>query len=428
MKRICLILIMICWVLLSINAQSSSVRVCTEEEIPASQRKRFLKVAENFLENYYNNLFLNINDDIVQESFINNYMVNGTQRYKPEFPLNIPGQSQYLMPEQYLQELSKQFKTENFEEWMLEVTDITFDKDFKATNNLDCFVTAHYTLTLNNGENKLYSRSCTALCYWSQSRMYDQVRLMQVEPVKDIIAYQPVSSDTDNTTIVLGTIQDALDFYDKKEYYKAVPIFTKYAQQGNAKAQSCLGYCYTQGLGVEKNFTEAVKWYTKAAEQGHADGQYNLGFAYYNGYAVPKDYEKAREWFTKAAKQGKELAMDYLGVIYYNGEGVTQDYEKAFEWFTKAAEMGYVIAEYHLAICYELGQGVPQDDRKAFEWYTKAALKGNANAQNNLGVYYATGKVVPKDYKKAKEWFTKAAEQGDVEAYSSLEKLKNIMK
>lgn len=191
MKRICLVLIMICWVLLSINAQSSSVRVCTEEEIPASQRKRFLKVAENFLENYYNNLFLNINDDIVQESFINNLMVNGTQRYKPEFPLNILGQSQYLMPEQYLQELSKQFKTENFEEWMLEVTDITFDKDFKATNNLDCFVTAHYTLTLNNGENKLYSRSCTALCYWSQSRMYDQVRLMQVEPVKDIIAYNP---------------------------------------------------------------------------------------------------------------------------------------------------------------------------------------------------------------------------------------------
>ena len=113
MKRICLVLIMICWVLLSINAQSSSVRVCTEEEIPASKRKRFLKVAENFLENYYNNLFLNINDDIVQESFINNYMVNGTQRYKPEFPLNIPGQSQYLMPEQYLQELEKQYRQFN---------------------------------------------------------------------------------------------------------------------------------------------------------------------------------------------------------------------------------------------------------------------------------------------------------------------------
>jgi len=378
--------------LVSINAQSSSVRVCTEEEIPASQRKRFLKVAGNFLENYYNNLFLNINDEIVQESFINNNMLKDTQRYKPEFPLNIPRQSQYLMPTQYLQELSKQFKNDNFEEWTLEVTDITFDEAFKATNNLDCFVTAHYTLTLNNRENKLYSRLCTALCYWSQSRMYDQVRLMQVEPVKDIIAYQPVYTDTDNTTTVSGTMQDAYDFYDKKEYTKAVPIFLKYAQRGNANAQVRLGDCYIHGEGVPQDYKKAVEWYTKAAEQGDADAQVRLGYC------------------------------------YDNGEGVPQDYKKAVEWYTKAAEQGHAIAQYNLGYCYDYGEGVPQDYKKAVEWYTKAAEQGDADAQCNLGYCHEKGEGVPQDYKKAVEWYTKAAEQGNAYAQTALENLKTIMK
>lgn len=210
MKRICILFIMICWALISINAQSSPVRICTEDEIPTSQRKLFLRVAKNFLEYYYNNLFLNVNDNIVQESFIQNYMIKGSQRYKPEFPLNIPEESQYLMPEQYLQELSKQFKAENIGDWILEISDITFENAFMATNNLDCFVTTHYTLTLYNGENTLYSRTCSALCYWPQSRMYDQVLLMQVEPDNnlDIKNQEDKASSNQDTTDNIMSMED----------------------------------------------------------------------------------------------------------------------------------------------------------------------------------------------------------------------------
>ena len=370
MKRICLVLIMICWVLLSINAQSSSVRVCTEEEIPASKRKRFLKVAENFLENYYNNLFLNINDDIVQESFINNYMVNGTQRYKPEFTLNIPGQSQYLMPEQYLQELSNQFKTENFEEWMLEVKDITFDKDFKATNNLDCFVTAHYTLTLNNGENKLYSRSCTALCYWSQSRMYDQVRLMQVEPVKDIITNQPETKD--------------YSLYKNISHQE----LQRKANQGDTKAQFTLGWNYYKGIGTTIDDFKAIGWLTKAADKGHVAAQTFLGFYF---------YEK-------------------------------ENYTTAFKWFEKASILGWDQAQCQLANMYFYGKGTDKNLSKAVEWLTKAAIQEYEEAQYRLGLIYLNGYSGEKNIEKAKEWLSKAAQQGNVDAYSSLEKLKNIMK
>ena len=52
----------------------------------------------------------------------------------------------------------------------------------------------------------------------------------------------------------------------------------KAAEQGDAKAQYELGWCYSTGEdGITKSDAEAVKWYRKAAEQGHAVAQFKLG-------------------------------------------------------------------------------------------------------------------------------------------------------
>ena len=50
---------------------------------------------------------------------------------------------------------------------------------------------------------------------------------------------------------------------------EAAKWFREAAEQGNAIAQFCLGYC----KGIEKNYEEAVKWYRKAAEQGNDDAK-----------------------------------------------------------------------------------------------------------------------------------------------------------
>ena len=42
------------------------------------------------------------------------------------------------------------------------------------------------------------------------------------------------------------------------------------AEQGDATAQSSLGYMYATGEGVPQNDAEAVRWYRMAAEQGFA--------------------------------------------------------------------------------------------------------------------------------------------------------------
>ena len=76
--------------------------------------------------------------------------------------------------------------------------------------------------------------------------------------------------------------------------------------------QSSLGYCYSNGLGVDKDDKEAAAWYRKAAEQGHALGQYNLGLCYEYGRGVSPSRSEAIMWYRKAAEQGGEDAKNKL--------------------------------------------------------------------------------------------------------------------
>ena len=205
-----------------------------------------------------------------------------------------------------------------------------------------------------------------------------------------------------------------------KDYAKAVEWYRKAAEQGNARGQNDLGYCYYSGKGVTKDYAKAVEWYRKAAEQGHATAQNNLGNCYYSGEGVTKDYAKAVEWYRKAAEQGYAWGQYNLGNCYYYGNGETQDYAKAVEWYTKAAEQGNASAQNSLGNCYYLGDGVTRNDAKAVEWWRKAAEQGNANAQGQLGFCYLYGIGVTQNDAKAVEWYRKAAEQGKSNAQANL--------
>ena len=212
----------------------------------------------------------------------------------------------------------------------------------------------------------------------------------------------------------------ANEYYDKKDYKKAIDLYLEAATKGYAPAQGQLGFLYYNGLGVTKDYAKAAEWYTKSAEQGNARAQCNLGYMYDNGQGVSQDYAKAVEWYTKSAEQGDATAQCNLGNMYYNGQGVSQDYAKAAEWYTKSAEQGNARAQCNLGYMYDNGQGVSQDYAKAVEWYTKAAEQGYAPAQCNLGYMYYNGQGVSQDYAKAVEWYTKSAEQGDATAQYNL--------
>lgn len=82
------------------------------------------------------------------------------------------------------------------------------------------------------------------------------------------------------------------------------------AEAGYPLAECQIGYCYGEGLGVDRDPEKALFWTRRAAEHGDRDGQYNLGCFYEEGTAVERDLAQALRWFREAARQGHDLAME----------------------------------------------------------------------------------------------------------------------
>jgi len=203
-------------------------------------------------------------------------------------------------------------------------------------------------------------------------------------------------------------------------FAKAAEEFRRLAEQGDAKAQSHMGYMYHVGEGVPQDYAEAVKWYRKAAVQGNRDAQYNLAVAYSFGEGIKQDYKEAAIWYRRAAEQGHVISQYSLGISYEFGEGVRQDQKQAAVWFQNAADQGYERAQVLLGSMYHTGDGVPKDFAKAVYWYRKAAERDNSAAQYNLGTMYRAGKGVEQDYNQAIRWFRMAADQGYASAQNEL--------
>ncbi len=109
------------------------------------------------------------------------------------------------------------------------------------------------------------------------------------------------------------------------------------AEQGDAAAQSNLGFKYEFGDGVYQDYAEAYKWYRLAADQGDANGQWSLGSFFSFGKGVAQDYAEAYKWYRLAAEQGDASAQEEVGSMYYFEQGVTQSLIKAYAWYSLAA-------------------------------------------------------------------------------------------
>lgn len=193
--------------------------------------------------------------------------------------------------------------------------------------------------------------------------------------------------------------------------------YTKEAEQLSIAALLERGEDYYLGRkGKAKDYAEAVLWYRKAAEQGNANAQTNLGFMIEKGYGIKQDYIEAIRWYRKAAEQGNDLGQANLGLMYQNGLGVEQDYTEAVRWSRKAAEQGNATGQTNMGFMIEKGFGVKEDDTEAVRWYLKAAEQGSAQAQFNLAIMYYKGTGTDEDLIRAEFWWKKAAAQGLEEA------------
>jgi hypothetical protein len=102
-------------------------------------------------------------------------------------------------------------------------------------------------------------------------------------------------------------LNDGIRSFAARDYVMASRIFTDLAPQGNAVAQTYLGYMYANGKGVPQDFTVSAGWYGCASQQGVAEAQYQLGLMYDKAQGVPQDYVTAYALVNLAvAKAGPE--------------------------------------------------------------------------------------------------------------------------
>jgi TPR repeat protein len=134
-----------------------------------------------------------------------------------------------------------------------------------------------------------------------------------------------------------STSEAAYAAYQAGRYAAALRVAGPLAEQGDARAQSLMGYLNYHGRGVKRNDPEALRWFQLAGEKGDAEAQYHLGIMYGEGQSVPQDYAAAAAWYRRAADQGHAQAQYNLGLAYAKGEGVEQDNVQAHMWFNVAS-------------------------------------------------------------------------------------------
>ena len=120
----------------------------------------------------------------------------------------------------------------------------------------------------------------------------------------------------------------------------ASSIVRQLAEGGNADAQFCLGKLYQAGMGhdMTQDYQQAVNWLKLSAEQGDAGAQSLLGFMYVEGDGVLQNHAEGVIWLRLAATQGEEVAIYRLGRMYAKGDGVPQDREEAVKWLVPVLE------------------------------------------------------------------------------------------
>lgn len=149
----------------------------------------------------------------------------------------------------------------------------------------------------------------------------------------------------DNIKTIKEIYNKAMTYYISEEYAKAIPLFEEAANMDDTDALNQLGYCYTFGVGVDKDEKKAAEFWKKAAIQGDSKAQCHLGYCYLNGTGVPQNTQKAFEYWLMAAEQNFSDAQYNVGYLYYIGEGVEKNLLKAEKWLEKAAEHNHEEAE-----------------------------------------------------------------------------------
>ena len=126
---------------------------------------------------------------------------------------------------------------------------------------------------------------------------------------------------------------------EDKDFEESVMWAEKAVAQGCPDGYFILALAYHHGRGVAQDIDKAIEIYQKGADAGNAPCQYNLGCQYMSGENIEKDRHKGFALIKAAAEQGYGLAMKDLGKCYQFAIGTPGNMKRAYEWYEKALEV-----------------------------------------------------------------------------------------
>lgn len=212
---------------------------------------------------------------------------------------------------------------------------------------------------------------------------------------------------------VEALLAEALEAAAEGRYEEAFAIWRPLAETGVARAQSNLGACYVEGLGVERDPDEAVEWFTRGAEAGDAAGQRSLAALHFKGQAgLEQDDDAAFELYGLAAAQGDALSQDMLSWMLLEGRGAGPDPVEARRWALAAAEQGVPTSMTRLGLIAHNALGMERDRKEAARWWVEAARRDEPDGQAMLGAALHLGSGVARDDRAALHWLLLASAQG----------------
>jgi len=107
-----------------------------------------------------------------------------------------------------------------------------------------------------------------------------------------------------SSPVYADDFQDGLDAYNRKDYTVAYENWKPLAEQGDARAQFCLGVMYINGYGVPKNYIQAHMWLNLAGVDGDKKTEELRNFVEerMTPFDISEAQKLASEWMEKHGK------------------------------------------------------------------------------------------------------------------------------
>jgi len=173
--------------------------------------------------------------------------------------------------------------------------------------------------------------------------------------------------------VIAEDLADARTAFGNRDYAGALELLLPLAENGNADAQTLVGFMYRTGLLGMADYDQAALWFEAAVEKQHPDALFNLGLMYFQHELEPTNGRLTRYAFSAAA----------------------------FERFIDAATLGHADAQLYVGHMYAEGLGVDRDPIEAYKWYQLAAWQRNSLATSERD--RLSGKLSPDELHQAKE-------------------------